>query len=656
MRLVRPRPEELSNDVRKELTRYISEHWVRAKDARAGQVDTDYAKWDKMWRAQPKEKVRSLPWPNASNLVVPLVRMHADTFIARTLGMTFGTHRLAKTIGYPADIAEPLEIYLNYKALYQWGAWDLSKESMTAGVKTGTAVAKTVWYQDSAYDVSPGESGEDRIEEEVEIASGPETRVVPFDDLFVYPITAVREQDVLIWFHRVRYVAEVVKERCERGKWSWPFETEGTGLGTEKKGLKHFLQKPSDVKRDQERNDAKVIDSMLDELHVVETHFRYSLGGKYYDLVALFVPSLEQIIDLYFNPNPRNLRSFSAYRPAARDGLFFGESWCEILSTFQEEASTIHNDRRNNSYLSNAPMFKRKSGSLVPQASAKAYPGKVWDLESMDDFDVMMVGRNYDDMMQQENWTLQLAERMTGMNSVQQGQAAGVAGGKRGIYSAQGTMAVLSESNDRQGMNIRDYRCFLGDVLKKSFIMQAKWGSNDPCLEYFSPEVRDAVVKALDYVRSNTNRVHLSPFEIRTSTAAMNKEMDRQNLMAMAGVINQYYGQTQQLSGQLLNPEMKNPGMVALITDTLKSMRYMAKRLLRAFDEIDPEGVLPDAIAAITKGRPDLAAQLGAGGEQSAQPDAGGVAPPGGPLSRAGLASIAEIPLGSEGAGSGSYQ
>lgn len=654
MKLVRPRPDEISDDVRKELTRYVSEHWTRARTARQGQVDTDYAKWDKMWRAQPREKQRSLPWPGASNLVVPLVRMHGDTFIARTLGMMFGTQRLVKTIGYPTDISEPLEIYLNYKSLYQWGAWDLSKELMTAGIKTGTAVPKTVWFSDSAIDVSSGESGETRVEEEVLIANGPETRVVPFDDLYVYPITAVREEDVQIWFHRVRYVGEVVKERCAAGKFQWPFETEDSGQFTVKRGLKGFLKKPNDVKRSQEQNDAKVIDSLLDELHVIETHFRYPLGGKYYDLVALFVEDLDQIIDIYFNPNPRNLRCFGSYRPAPRDGLFFGESWCEILSTFQEEASTIHNDRRNNSYIANAPMFKRKSGSLVPTASAKIFPGKLWDLEAMDDFDVMMMGRNYDDMLSQENFTLQLAERMTGMNSVQQGQAAGVSGGKRGIYSAQGTMAVLSESNDRQGLNIRDFRGSLGAVLKKSFIMQAKWGKDDPCLKYFSDSDREAVSKALEYVYNNQDRVHLSPFEIRTSTAAMNKEMDRQNLMQMAGVINQYYGQTQQLVAQLLNPEMKNPGMVAIITDTLTSMRYMAKRLLRAFDEIDPEGVLPNAIEAITKGRPDLAAQLsGAGGDQQPPVQPGPTGAPAQPLSRAGLESLAGIPVGPAGPGRG---
>ncbi len=649
---MRPRPDEVSEDLRKEITRYLSEHWKRAREARAGQVDSDYDKWEKMWTAKPREKTRSLPWPGASNLVVPVVRMHGEAFIARTLGMVFGTHRLVKAIGYPTDVAEPLEIYLNYKALYQWKMWEFAKEFMTAGVKTGTAVSKTVWERESVIDVMPGAGGAVREEEEVVLKNGPGSRVVPFDDLYVYPITAQRAEDVLIWFHRARYVGEQVRERCESGRWSWPWETEQVELGRQRRGLKSFLRKPADVKRDNEQAAAKVIDPLLDELHVIECHFRYPLGGKYYDLIALYVEDLDQYIDLYFNPYPRNMKCFDDYRPAPRESLFFGESWCEILSTFQEEASTIHNDRRNNSYLSNAPMFKRKSGSLIPQVASKAYPGKVWDLESMDDFEVMMVGRNYDDMLQQEGWTLQLAERLTGLNAIQQGQAQGV-NGKRGVYSSQGTMAILSESNDRQGVNIRDFRQSLSAVLKKAFVMQAKWGADDPCLEYFPPAEREQIQKAIEYVQSNQDRVHMSPFEIRTSTAAMNKEIDRQNLMQMAGVLNNYYGQVQQLSQMLLNPEMKNPGLVAIATDTLKSMRYMAKRLLRAFDEIDPEGVLPDAVAAIAKGRPDLAAQLQGPADGAYE---GGDAGAPRPLSREGLAAVAALPVGPGGGGANGVQ
>src|SRR5580765_5953155 len=133
----------------------------------------------------------------------------------------------------------------------------------------------------------------------------------------------------------------------------------------------------------------------------------------------------------------------------------------------QEEVTAIHNDRRNNSVLANSPQIKLVDSAVLPNASATSwYPGKIWKVASKDDFSTEVIGRALDPMLDQEGWDFQLADRLIGSNPVQMGSAEGMSG-KRGIYNTGGTMAILSESNDRQGESIRRYRNALGQVCKE---------------------------------------------------------------------------------------------------------------------------------------------------------------------------------------------
>lgn len=659
MRVVRPK--DLSPDKSKEITRYLLEQWDRAERGRAAQVDNDYRNWDKAYRGVPAQKERSFPWRGASNIVVPLIRMHLDTFVARTLGIVMGVQPLIKVTGFPEDVATPLEMYLNYKANHQWGFYQLARDILTAGNKNGTCATKIPWVELTAFDVMPGDGDEAMQETETDIYVGPRPEVVPFEDFYVYPITATKPHQVLIKFCRQRYVAEQVKELVESGKWAPDIALEPfSDLTPEKqryKALEALMKIPSDVKRMDQQTDAGVSDPLLSELQVVECYFRYDLGGgNTYDLVALIAPEGEMRVDLYFNPFPRNIEAFDIYRPFPRETLFYGESLPEILCAFQEEVSAIHNDRRNNSYIANSPVFARKNGSMIPNPSTTWYPGKVFDVENTDDLTILPVGRNYDGMLDQEGWNLQLSERISGVGANQQAFSQG-SSAKRGVYSSQGTMALLGESNERQGTNIRDFRESLSCISKASFILQKTFQPNDPAISFFEPKDQKAIRKALTY--ASPARTHLCPFEVRTSSSAANKEVDRQNLMQMVGVLSSYYQQVMGMSQQLLNPQI-NPGLRMILQDTVTSMATMAKRVLRAFDEIDPEQLIPDVQTAVQSQIPgawgsDGAAAAGPapGGSQQPPIQPGGDGMAGGPLTREGLASLSALPQKLQGAGGG---
>jgi hypothetical protein len=588
------RPEELSEDKREELRLYLIKMWQRALDGRAGQVDGDYARWSKVYAGTPLEKERTVPFYKASNVVVQLTRIYIDTFVARTLNIIFATKPLYVVDGLPKDLQESWEYYLNRKALYNWNHYKLARELCFRGVKNGSVVLKTVYSEVDASSMTVDIQG-NAVDETYSIFSGPETRAIPFEDFYVYPTVAedgstspVPWKDVIIKFHRLRYPEETAKRMAAKGDWTLKLPD----------AIDTYLSMPRDVKAMDRASEANVLDPHYLEFEAIECHLSWAITNdslKMYDIVALIHPKTQELIDVYFSPYPKNLNVFTDYRPYPREGLWYGESLCEILGQAQEEASVIHNDRRNNSFISNAVCFKRRNGSLLPNPSTNWYPGKVWDLESMDDLDVISIGRTYEDMLPQEDYVFGLADRLSGIGRDMQGTAQGQEG-TRGVYNTMGTLSVMAEGNQRQDTNIRDVRETLGSLIDTCSRMQARWGSDDPTIDTLEPDVASQIKQALKIFNSRESS-HIR-HEVRASNAGANSEVRKASLLQMSQVIGQYGATVQQLGTQLLSPGLA-PGLRMMINDVMNMQAWMAKRLLREFGEADAVEVLPDVAAAI---------------------------------------------------------
>lgn len=639
MKIQVARPDEsFSKEERDKLARYLAGQWRRVERSRTEQLDR-YEAWTKNYSAIPAEKVRNVPWYKSSNFVVPVIRIFLDTFVARTLNIIFATRPLYTTDGFPSEVKEALEMYLNRKALYEWDAYTLTRDLLLRGNKNGTAVVKTLQIFDSQTYVQPGPSGSGARDITITKYDGPRNFIIPFEDFAVYPITANYMRDVQVRFNRLRYTEEEGKRRWRNEGWDIASEEE----------FEQMLKIPNDLKRQTQQEDAGVVDAEFREIHLIECHHDWEIGGTTYSLVSLLHPdNPERLIDVCFNFAPNNWDIFQDYRPFPQEDFFYGDSMARLLEQAQEETSQIHNDRRNNTFIANAPVFVRKNGSPVPNPSTNWYPGKVFDVDDISDFTVISVGRNLADTLSEENWGLQLAERLIGIGAVMQGNAAGMMG-KRGIYNAAGTLAILSESNQRQDTNIRDIREVLGAIGRTNLAFQAAFNPKDPLIDTFPHPLQEQVRQAL--AMATPDKLRYSRLEVKTSNAGSNSEVSKQNLMQMVGVLNNYAGTVQQLIVHQLDPKL-NPGLRLIINDTLNMMKWLATRVLRAYDEYDAEGVLPDARAAIEAAVPGGSRSSKDGGAEAGDEGmvtgAAGEAIPA--TSRAGLQTILAIPPISGGA------
>lgn len=634
------RPDNLPQDKHDELKAYLMLMWDRAKDGRSGQIDSDYAKWAKIYSGVPLEKERTVPFYKASNMVVPLARIFVDTFAARTLNIMFATRPLYIVDGLPTDLQESWEYYINRKALYNWNHYGIAKQMCERGPRNGSVVFKTVYTELDVCSMTVDDKGQAN-DNTYTIFSGPETRAIPFEDFFVYPTTAedgaaavIPWKDVLIKFHRLRLPEETFKSEVAKGNWTVESPDD----------LERYLQTPADIKQMQVASEAKVDQPNYREAVLVECHLDWAITNdptKMYSMVAVICPTTQELIDVYYSPYDKTISVFTDYRPYQRESLWYGESLCEILAQAQEEASVIHNDRRNNSFIANAVCFKQRAGSLLPNPSTNWYPGKVWTLESMDDLDVISIGRDYSDMIPQEDYVFGLAEKLSGIGETMQGTAAGQQG-TRGTYNTMGTLSVMSEGNQRQDTNIRDVRSVLGQLIGACSRMQSKWGVNDPYIDTLDEKTAAEVRQALALFSSRDSQ-HIR-HEVRASNAGANSEVRKATLLQMSQVIGQYGGFIQQMAPMLLNPGM-NPAMKQVYTDIVNMQAWMAKRIVREFGEADAVEVLPDvnAIIAAQSGGPGGAQGPAAGGgSQPGNPGGAGTVLP--PVSGQQLATAASLP------------
>jgi hypothetical protein len=248
-------------------------------------------------------------------------------------------------------------------------------------------------------------------------------------------------------------------------------------------------------------------------------------------------------------------------------------------------------------------------------------------------------------MMEEENMTMQLAERYTGISQPMQGMGTGSAG-KRGTYASQGTLALLAEGNRRLDIYIkrlRDPFHKLGKIIFTSYrdfgdrTELEQWGEDGKLiLEAFNAGAGDAKYRNM-------------LFDFSASDAGANKEVDRSSLTIMANTMAAYYSQVLQLAQAAAGMPDGSPAKTVVLA-VLDGAHDLAERLLTVFDISDRKTLLPDVRALLSGGAPTGPVN----DPQTGTPPSNGNA---GDVSIAGLQALLQGPTGAPGpSGSGITQ
>ena len=577
--MIQPIKLGMSGDGQERLCRFLGKKLRSLKFSLAELHETRLPMWRRAYEAVPAETIREFPWHGASNLVVPIIAIHADTLLARVMAAIFKTSPLwaSRLIGkHPKEAMDyklAYEEFMNYVGMEpsELDLYRVYHEWLGEGIKLGTSILKcphVVVKEDIPYAASDGSLGGFYPTISYE---GPRPEKLPFNDFFMDPTFKTIEM-ADFKAHRIRYTS---RQALEELGWRGTYDKEAVRL---------IIGHPDSTSPDQvtttQLSDAGVSpsnDGLYEEYHVYECHFKYRIQrGRFAKCIVWYNLLNNKILRAYYNYYPEEI--FIANRLFYRDDYFYGYGFCETLATFQEELSQIHNGRGDNMTVSNTVVWRVGNDSLLNKGY-RLFPSAMIPAQK-DELEPLQAGQPSPMTIDAERLTLELAEKRSGVSAPMQGMGSGTMS-KRGVYSSMGTLSLLQEGNTRTDLNVTDIRYAhtkLGRLLSKLY---AEFGTGGRSSQFGGD--KENIDKAFEAIRGNTLCL-----PIAAATASVNREVEKQSDLMLTGVMQKHHqmiGQMLQAAGNQFAPLEQKKYLYGAIENSNTLMKLVFKHF--GYDETE---------------------------------------------------------------------
>lgn len=643
-RKIEPVTVDFGEDTNNEIAQYVYAQLDYLEKAHVDLHKSKLTKWRKLYLGTPSEATRSFPFPNAANTIVQVVGETVDTMTARVMGLLYATHPLWVFQNYakekdPENIKkaeqrhqalqdfmdlvgyEPAELDL-YRVEGQW---------FTDTAKLGTGFVKAS-LEDCVEAVVVGydESSKKIKGVEKTMYKGPR-------------ITKLRHEDVLVDPNRQTMDdAEFIGVRRSYNK----FELEERGFtgAFDKEAVDAVIGRPDRSRpREtvQQENQQQGIaatpgpDLASAEWDIYECHLAWWHNGRKYWLIYHYHKMSKTVMRKVFNFMPNNRRPIFRAKLGYRTDGMYGHGYAELLEMYQEELSTTHNQRLDNATVANTRALRISPRARALDSNVELYPTALI-IGEKDEVEAIQVGDVYPSTFKNEEMTLGLVARRAGVSPAQSGMGTGGMMKRPAVYTAQGTLAVLQETNSVVGHATSEFRhahVTLGGALVE---MYAQFGTNGR--EQMFGLDADRLNEALEEFLAQRLRI-----PIRAATGSLNKEVDKQTGMLMAGLMQRQYTAIGQLMQAVSNP-MVPPQTKQYFTGVIMASNLLHKRILKDFGYEQPDIYVPEVEneqpnQGAVQGGPMApgGAPMEGGGAPAPQPSAGGFANPNMAASVAGL-------------------
>lgn len=545
-------------------------------------------KWRKVYNGTPREKTKSFPWQNASNVVIQLVGSFVDQLVAKIVMGSVAMDPL-----YDVDILgdfdreeraeeqrDSIQTWLPYRCLEPSQINYLPKAIIWTRtmVRYGFGAIKAIPEYQVEQVVSEDGTFSDYVRH-----NGPVAYPILFEDFLMPANTVELERSGLI-AQRAR-LRRIDVEDLRRDR------------SYDQSAIAEILRSPTrygpDKNAQQIENETGArTDMETPEWDLYEIYMPYVAVGKKFQLIlSCFCDDSGEnpkFVKGVFNWFPDNSLPYIGARLGSDGETAYGKGFCEMLKDYQEEVTAIHNRRGDASTLANTNLIRIDTGqqidsqfSIFPNATIPA---------AKDAVEVIPLGRTANETIKDEQMTLQLATDRAGVGPSSSGQGAGTVN-KKGSYSAMGTASVMQEGNTRANLNVTEFRvshyCFGRLVL----LYDSHFGISPRDIEALGKQGRH-LTKALENVKSG--RLSLP---IRAATGSVNKEIEKQNLMLLLNNTRAHWQMVAQLLQQATSPMTASmPEYQDYLLNVILSSNVLMKKIARDFAIPDPSSILPEPI------------------------------------------------------------
>lgn len=544
----------------------------------------------KIYDGTPREKTKSFPWQNASNLVIQLVGSFSDQLVAKIVMSEFGVDPF-----WPAELVGEFDRDMHAEEMRTAVQEMLMVEALEPS-RLNLLPKYTIWIRNMVkYGFGAIKGMPEKIVEQVAMVEsegrvefdnhvkheGPICLPIMFED-FLMPATTIELERAPFIAQRARLQRFQVEQFRYDKTFDRPTITEILKRPTR--------TGPSDTQRDIEAESGAKTDSGAteEEWDFYEMHFPYQVLGKRFQLIltgcADDMGTDLRVAKSVFNWLPENSLPYIGARLGNDGERAYGKGFCEMLRDYQEEISAIHNRRGDASTAANTNIFRFAPGQQL-DAQFSIYPMAGITAEK-DGFEVIALGRTANETIKDEQLVLQEAQDRAGVGPSSSGQGAGTVN-KKGAYSAMGTFAVMQEGNTRANLNVTEFRQSHYSLGSLILSYHAHFGIPSQDMVAYGKQAK-WLDKALELVKRGRLII-----PIRAATGSVNKEIEKQNLMLLLNNWRAHGQMVVQLLQQASNP-MAPPELQDYMGQLILGGNLLMKKICKDFGITDPSFMIPE--------------------------------------------------------------
>jgi hypothetical protein len=585
------------------------------------------ARWNRYltsYRAMPLDDIKRFPFEGAANLVLPVIATDVDTVFSRLMGILFAAENLWSCKPLKPEMvqyAPRLQEFLQWAQTAELNVYSAVADWLLELSKLGTGILKSRYTRESKRVYQFRETDRGVIEQiaQLMIKDHPVVQHVSLFD-FLIPATAVDIQSAPWVSERLSLTWGQMQNRVAAGIYQNPKNI--TSAWARDRG--------GDQTRVMQALDAYT-PGLSDKLDIWESWLDFDIGGigEPMALVATIHLPTMSLLRVDYNPFFNQEKPYADARYLRQEKRFYGVGLCEMLDQFQDEISTMHNQRLDNATLANSTMFKARKGIGIKQ-DEPVFPGRWFLLDDLNDVQPMAMGQRYDSTVPYEQLTLSYATRRTGVTDY----ISGADNPSIGYGTATTAVQQLREGTKRFDQVLRECRRCLGIV--GTHVVELYQQFNQHGKEYLAMGQEDGqyvhqiLQFPLEQIRASIG------IELTATSASLNKEVEIRTNQIIMQMVMQFYQQIMQGVSYMVNPQMP-PEIRYLAAEMVQGGTILMRRILDSYGVQDADALVPTLGGMIQSGSQQLnsLANAAAGAQSLGAPAAQGAgmgAIPAGPV------------------------
>lgn len=587
------------------LMEYMRYEIPRALNDRAP-LEERWSNYQLGYRAIAEKEEKDFPFIGAANLVLPIIATDVDTVFSRLMGILFAPDNLWSCRPLNEQMVEyapRLQEFLQWAQNAELGVYQAVGDFLLELCKLGTGIIKTRYVREQKKVYQFRETNLGTIEQIMTLLlhDHPEVRHVSLPD-FLVPGTATDIQTAPWCSERLSLTWGQLQSRIRAGLYT----------GGERLDRWHATERGGRMVETMEQLDA-FRPAFGDKFDLWESWLDFDISGSGEPMALVVTKHLptNTCLRVDFNPFFNQEKPYSDARYLRQEKRFYGIGLCEMLAQFQDEISTMHNQRLDNATLANSTMFWALKGQGIKE-NEPVIPGRWFIVESKDSIGTLPMGQRYDSTVPYEQQTLSYARSRTGVTDY----ISGMDNPAIGYGTATTAVQMLREGSKRFDQVLRECRRCLGDVGTKVVELYQQFNQGGKI--YIAMGAKDGqAVQAFLQFPMELIRYSIG-VELTATSASLNKEVEIRTNQIVLQMTIQFYTQMMQGMAYVVNPQV-HPIIRELALQMVQGGTVLMRRILDSYGVQDVDRLIPALAEVLTSGQQQLTALQG--GNPGGNPD-----------------------------------